>query len=170
MSCFLHVSRGSAWTLPSPDFLRPWKRTQGQGSRKHVDVAASHLQDARTDGASWELRRWPECLKLITFFSPVSAITLEAFSRALQGLLALWLPLPVPAAPHAELPAEQPAVSMETVPARRGAGRGRCQVEQRTLTATPRPPEVLGTDTSATGTGRRGNDRTENKLRWERDF
>ena len=33
-ACFLHVSRGSAWTLPSPDFLRPRKRTQGAGEQE----------------------------------------------------------------------------------------------------------------------------------------
>lgn len=106
------------------------------------------------------------------FFSPMSTITPEAFSRALQGLLlALWCPWPAPAAPHAEncLP------SSLRFPWRRclhgEGGLGRCQVEQWNLTTTSLPPSSSWTVALATGTGRQGKwqgrEQTEMRKRFQ---
>ena len=84
---------------------------------------------------------WPGGLKLRPFSSPVSTITLEAFSRALQGpLLRSSMASASSSRPARwELPAEQPAVSMETAPAQTGRVR-QMPMEQWNLTTASPPP------------------------------
>ena len=168
---FPPVSFGSAWTLPSPDFLGSPRRTLGLRSAGSTTWPRQHLlckvrgERGPPPGSSGSAD-WPGGLKLRPFFSPVSTITLEAFSRALQGLLlALWCPRPAPAAPHAE----------NCLPAACGFhGDGACtdrEGEADANGAVEPDHRITASDSSrqsATGTGRQGK-RQGRQQRWKRE-
>lgn len=158
------VSSCSAWTLPSPDFLRDhWLRGAGSAwtGQRHIHKVRGEPEPPGSFVWLSQINNvFRSCLHNYTgsFF--------QGSSRPPRSLIAS-------ASSSRPAPQSGPPSSLR-LPWRRcphGAGpRGRCQVEQQNRTAAPATPEVLGTDTLATGTGRSGrDDKAGDKPRWERE-